>query len=590
MIDKFELRRLFSDIWSVVGWRYIIYLLLLIVTGMLEGLSIASMVPLLTAIGIGGDSVEVGRASLVVYDVLSWLGLERTVPAIALLILGLIISSTFIFLAQAYIGIALQTRYVASWQLRLLQGIFSAKWALFQKKRSGEIINSVVTEAQMLGGAYYQVGLLITGLTHCAIYLIIAAALSMLTTVSVLVTGIVLFAISRPLVLRAYKTGESIVCANAELQVKLGEFVGSAKLLKATATEDNALNYLAKIIDALRRNIRTNAFDVQVVKGIFDLGAAVMIASILVISAGIFKVDAALTLVILAIFVRLMPKLTGLQQSLQSLISSMPIIANLQAMLHVIDCEVEKAGEFPLPQNLTNGPIQVKLRNLTVKYGDLNVLSDISINIPAGSCIAIVGRSGVGKSTLVDAIMGLVPLTSGSVNINGVELSELPLRNIRRRVGYMGQETLLYNATIRENILWGQPNCTDEDLIKAVTSAAAFDFISALPNGFDTLVGDRGGRLSGGERQRIGLARALLGSPGLLILDEAASALDVETDASITKALESLKGDVTMVVISHRLSSVQTADRIYVIDNGKVVESGSWSELSARKGKFTSLL
>jgi ATP-binding cassette subfamily C protein len=384
--------------------------------------------------------------------------------------------------------------------------------------------------------------------------------------------------------------GAGISHENAELQVKLGEFVSSAKLLKATATEGEALFVMGGIVKRLRKHTMSNAFDVQIVKGIFDFGAAAMVAGILVIGRSIFNIDAAVLLVILAIFVRLIPKLTGLQQSLQSLTGSLPAVANLNDMVRMIDAEVEEYVSESLPEGLRTGPLGLSLHNIAVKQGDVQIISDLSIKIDPGACIALVGRSGAGKSTLVDAMLGLLPITAGVVNVNGISLQDLSIHALRRRTGYMGQETLLYNTTIRNNILWSEPQHTDEAIMKAASLAAASNFIAQAPQGLDTLVGDRGGRLSGGERQRLGLTRALLGNPGLLILDEAASALDTETDTAVTRALASLKGKVTMIVISHRLSSVRMADYIYVMDKGVIVESGTWTDLQDSQGQFSRLL
>jgi len=591
MIDFRALRLLFVDIWSVVGTRYQIYVCLLALTGLLEGLTLASVVPLLAAIGIGeGGSGVGGVVSRTVLDLLGWLGFGVSVQAIAALILASLCLSTVVFLAQAYVGVSLQTRYVSRWQKRLLAGIFTAKWGLFLKTRNGDLINSVVTETQRLSGAFYQTSLLLTGLLHSAIYMVLAAMLSGLTTLAVISGGALLFLITRPLIQRAHLVGKGISHENAELQVKLGEFVGSAKLLKATATENVALDVLNGIVARLRKHTITNSFDAQIVKGVFDFGAAAMIASILVVSRSILDIDAAVILVILAIFIRLIPKLTGLQQSLQSLTSSLPAVANLNEMARTIEAEAETSNAKPLPEVLSAGPIALSLRNVAVNYSDVQVISDLSLTIPQGACVAFVGRSGAGKSTLVDAMLGLVPISAGSIEVNGIDLSELSLHGLRRRIGYMAQETMLYNTTIRGNILWSQPQHSDEAVMAAATLAAADGFIAHSSHGLDTIVGDRGGRLSGGERQRLGLARALLGNPGLLVLDEAASALDAETDAAVIRTLELLKGSVTMIVISHRLSSVRMADHIYVLDKGQIVESGTWPELARSDGQFARLL
>ncbi len=591
MLDLAAFRRLFADIWSVFGFRYAIYLCLLALTGLMEGMTIAGVVPLLSAIGIGeGGGGAGGVVSGTVLGFLGWLGMGTSVSAIAGLILASLFLSTAFFLAQAYMGVSLQTGYVSRWQKRLLIGIFAANWGLFLKTRNGDLINSVVTETQRLGGAFYQTGLLLTGVLHSFIYMALAATLSGLTTLGVIAGGALLFLITRPLIQRAYRVGAGISHENAELQVKLGEFAASAKLLKATATENEALSVMDGIVKRLRKHVLSNSFDAQIVKGIFDFGAAAMVASILVISRSVLNIDAAVILVILAIFIRLIPKLTGLQQSLQSLTGSLPAVANLHDMARTVEAEAETSPSGPLPPLLSSGPFALQLRDVAVNHGDAQIISGLSIDIPAGACVALVGRSGAGKSTLVDAMLGLIPLKAGSVSVNGLDLQQLPIQAFRRRIGYMGQETMLYNTTIRGNILWSQPQLSDEIVMLAAQRAAADGFISQSAHGLDTMVGDRGGRLSGGERQRLGLTRALLGDPGLLILDEAASALDAETDASVTRALEQLKGRVTMVVISHRLSSVRMADYIYVLDKGEVVESGTWAELEGNHGLFSRLM
>jgi ATP-binding cassette subfamily C protein len=560
---------------------------LVVITGLFEGLTIAAAVPLLEAIGLG----ESASGSVVSQTgLIASLGIGLSTSTIAVLILVSLLLTTIFFLLQAYVGISLQTAYVVHWQKRLLNGIFSARWGLFLKIRNGDLINSVVTETQRLGGAFYQTGLLLTGLLHGVIYMGLAAMMSGLTTLGVIAGGAFLFMVTRPVIHRAFRVGTGIGHENAELQVKLGEFVTNAKLLKATATEGEALNVMNGIVKRLRKLTMSNAFDIQIVKGIFDFGAIAMVAGVLVIGHNFFNINAAVLLVILGIFVRLMPKLTGLQQSLQALTGSMPAVINLQDMARTIDAEEEEYSSDTLPTGLTDGPLGLSLQNIAVNQGDVQIISDLSITINPGACIALVGRSGAGKSTLVDAILGLLPLSNGIVNVNGVSLQDLSVHALRRRTGYMGQETLLYNTTIRNNILWCEPQHSDEEIMKAANLAAASNFISQTPQGLDTIVGDRGSNLSGGERQRLGLTRALLGNPGLLILDEAASALDAETDAAVTRALDSLKGKVTMIIISHRISSVRMADYIYVMDRGAIIESGTWTQLQDSKGQFSRLL
>jgi ATP-binding cassette subfamily C protein len=215
----------------------------------------------------------------------------------------------------------------------------------------------------------------------------------------------------------------------------------------------------------------------------------------------------------------------------------------------------------------------------------------IDLTIPARCMTAILGASGAGKSTLADLMMGLLVPDEGRILIDGLPLSGKHLHGWRRSVGYVPQENFLFHETIRVNLAWARPEATESEMLKALESAAALDFVMALPQGLDTVVGDRGVRLSGGERQRIALARALLRSPTLLLLDEATSSLDSHNEALIQDAVERLHGDITVVIIAHRISTVSRADHVVLLDHGKIVEKGTWSDLvQSRDSRLRTLI
>jgi ATP-binding cassette subfamily C protein len=218
-------------------------------------------------------------------------------------------------------------------------------------------------------------------------------------------------------------------------------------------------------------------------------------------------------------------------------------------------------------------------------------LVDVNIRVPANSMTAIVGRSGAGKSTLIDLLIGLVRPESGEVLYDGVPLTARNTLAHRRMVSYVPQDPFLFHSSIRDNLKLVDPNAIDERLWEALRFAAAEDFVRQLPDGLDTIIGDRGIRLSGGERQRLVLARAILRKPSILVLDEATSALDNENEAKIQAALERLKGSMTIIVIAHRLSTIRNADQVIVIEQGRVVQQGAYHQLSSEtRGTFSRLL
>jgi ATP-binding cassette subfamily C protein len=204
---------------------------------------------------------------------------------------------------------------------------------------------------------------------------------------------------------------------------------------------------------------------------------------------------------------------------------------------------------------------------------------------------AIVGRSGAGKSTLIDLLMGLNQPDRGEVRIDDILLTSDHLLSLRKSISYIPQDPFLFNATIRENLMIIDPNASDESIWESLGFAAADDFVSRLPQGLDTLIGDRGVRLSGGERQRLVLARAILRKPAILVLDEATSALDTENEAKIQAAIERLKGTMTIIVIAHRLSTIRNADQVLVMDQGEIIQVGEYNQLAGEKrGMFSNLL
>jgi ATP-binding cassette subfamily C protein len=212
------------------------------------------------------------------------------------------------------------------------------------------------------------------------------------------------------------------------------------------------------------------------------------------------------------------------------------------------------------------------------------------LTIRAGETVAIVGPSGAGKSTVADLVMGLVVPDRGCVLVDGTPLRSALIRSWREQIGYVAQDTFLFNDTIRANLLWAHPDADDKDIERALELAAAGEFVSELPDGLDTVLGDRGVRLSGGERQRLALARALLRRPSLLILDEATSALDSENERRIQGAIEELHGRTTILAITHRLSTIRRADVIYVLERGRLADSGDWETLMGKEnGRFTAL-
>ncbi len=263
-------------------------------------------------------------------------------------------------------------------------------------------------------------------------------------------------------------------------------------------------------------------------------------------------------------------------------------IAAIERVFEVFDVEPD-VKEAERPRHLAHPQGALSFEGVTFGYGDGPVLKNLSLDIRQSEVVALVGKSGAGKSTLVQLVPRFYDPQVGTVRFDGVDLRELKLREHRANIGIVAQDTLLLSGSARENILYGKPNATDEELERAARAAHAHEFIVALPQGYDTLLGERGAKLSGGQRQRIALARAFLRDPKVLILDEATSALDSESEALIQRSLAELMKGRTSIVIAHRLSTILHADRIVTLDHGELVEVGPHAELLAKGGLYAQL-
>jgi ATP-binding cassette, subfamily B, bacterial MsbA len=232
----------------------------------------------------------------------------------------------------------------------------------------------------------------------------------------------------------------------------------------------------------------------------------------------------------------------------------------------------------------------IEFKNVNFAYAPNEpVLKDLSFTLQAGEMAAFVGSTGAGKSTLLDLIPRFYDVTGGAILIDGYDVRDVTVESLRKRIGIVNQEILLFNETIRYNISYGDPERSVDEIESAARAAYAHDFIMVQPKGYETSIGDMGSLLSGGQRQRIGIARAILVEPAILMLDEAASALDAESEGRVQKAIEGLKGTRTILIVAHRLSTIRKADRVFVLEAGQIVESGTLSELMAKNGRFKQL-
>ncbi|MBD2432781.1 MULTISPECIES: ABC transporter ATP-binding protein [Fischerella] len=264
-------------------------------------------------------------------------------------------------------------------------------------------------------------------------------------------------------------------------------------------------------------------------------------------------------------------------------------MASTNRVMDLLDTPIKiYTGNIPLPIHKVRGEIEYK--EVTFAYHDRHpVIQNLSLHIPAGKTIAIVGSTGSGKSTLVKILLRFYEVSAGTITVDGIDIQKLNLRDLRRSIGLVSQDVFLFHGTVAENIAYGTFDATDESIIMAAKVAEAHEFIMRLPQGYETIVGERGQKLSGGQRQRIAIARAIVKDPPILLLDEATSAVDNETEAAIQRSLDRITVNRTTIAIAHRLSTIRNADCIYVMEHGQLVESGTHEQLLEKNGIYASL-
>ncbi|MGO4543313.1 ABC transporter ATP-binding protein [Paenibacillus sp. 2TAB23] len=563
------------------------------ISSFLESISILLLIPMLGLIGI--VSLEIDNSY---FSTLSAYMQDLSPTLSLMIILGIYVMIVFVQnLIQRKVSIRnveIQQLYSRQLRYETYHSLLQSNWSFFLKKRSSDLINLLTIELARVLGAINLSLQLITSLIFTVIQIGIAFLLSPTLTLFVLGCGIVLGVFSRKFIKEAKQLGNQTSQLSQSYLAGITDQLNGMKDIKSNTLEASRLNWLSALTKGMMQEqisyvrLRMNS------QLVYKLTSALLISCFILVSYKLFKTQSMELLTITVIFARLWPRFTSIQSTLEQLSSMIPACKALILLQQECGHSAEQLDlnhDKHAALRIAHG---IECRNVSFRYNQDEyacTLHNINLFIPSNQMTAIAGPSGAGKSTLIDLIMGLMQPEAGQILVDGIPIDSKQLVAFRQSISYVAQDPFLFNASIRENFYMVKPDATDDEMWEALQFASSAEFVHKLPEGLDTIIGDRGIRLSGGERQRIVIARAIIRKPSILILDEATSALDTENEKKIQEAIERLKGKMTIIVVAHRLSTIRQADQVIVIDQGAVVEQGEYHKLAADSSSlFGSLL
>jgi ATP-binding cassette, subfamily B, bacterial MsbA len=504
----------------------------------------------------------------------------------ALILLATILRVAFNYLgtiAAEYGGVKL----INSLYKQIFEQLQSLSLHYYGAVKAGEIFNTLTTEINLMRRVIGTLSNIFIRFVIIVAYAAMAISISwQLTLVSVMLFTLAAVGIaSLNKHIRAASFPES--AARGALISMASEFVNGIRTVQAFGSQDFERQRFYRTSDQVATTTMVAIRQYASVRPIAEAVASVILISIIVVGMTVYVPPGDLQVAALLTFMFVLIRTAPLVQEVSGRFAE---LSNLQGSVKNIEHFLSRQGK-PYLQNghRTFGGLHKAIELIAVDFGytpEEPVLRDITLAIPRGKTVALVGSSGAGKSTLADLIARFYDPTQGQLLFDGVDLREYDITSVRQRMAIVSQETFIFNTSVRNNIAYGLDQVSDREVMEAAQLANALEFIEAMPEGLDTVLGDRGVRLSGGQRQRIAIARALLRNPEILILDEATSALDSVSERLIQASLEKLSAGRTVIAIAHRLSTIMQADKVIVMEQGQIVEQGSYQELLDLRGKL----
>jgi len=543
--------------------------------GILEGIGINAVIPLLTFV-LGINNPATDMLSLAIQEFFTWVHVPFVPKFLLMFIVALFIAKAFVSLWLSYIQIGIATEYERRTRSTLFKKVLSASWPYLLREKLGNLETALMIDAPASMSLLLKMSGSITVATSLLMYLVVAFSISAPITLTTLGLGIIVFISLRPFTNRVHALSRERVAIFRDTAHHVTEHVGGLKTVKALGVESSAVERGSLLFNDIKKlSTRIQIFQQISSQAMAPIGI-MYIAAILSLAFKTPFISLAALPTILYLIYRIFTYIQQLQMNLQYMSELVP---HLERVINYENNAQEwkegTAGSLPFSFKEA-----LSFDHVSFSYQkERLVLRDVSFSIRKGSMVGIVGPSGAGKTTCVDMMLRLLEPTLGAITLDRVNIRDVALPEWRRKVGYVSQDFFLIQDTISNNIRFYDESISDEDVWEAARLAHIDAFIRKCPNGLETMVGERGIMLSAGERQRITIARALARKPELLILDEATSALDNESEAHIKRVIEELKGHITIIAIAHRLSTIMDSDTLVVLQDGRVVETGSPKKL-----------
>jgi len=564
--------RLMASFFRAYPGRTSIMLIALLLSGVAEGIGLSALLPLLNiALGTDAASALTGVAmpqqsdfERNVLEMFARVGIAPTLGNMLwVIVTGVALKSVFLLVAQRQVGYT-AAQVATDLRLEMLRAIMLSKWEYFLHQPIGKLTNALATEAQRSSASFVNGATAITFLIQALIYGGIAFALSWRASLVAIVAGTLVIGLSHFLVRITRRAGKRQTRLLTSLMSNLTDTLQSVKPLKAMSREHLADQVLAhdanRLNTALRRQVLSGA--------LLDSGQELMFTGFICLGVyaaiGKYQMDLAMVMVLVVALGRAFTFFGKVQKQYQKLAQGESAYWSLRDSIAAAN-DAQEAMDGGVIPTIERG---IRFDQVGFDYDQHPVFRDLSLNIEAGALTTLVGPSGSGKTTIIDLTIALLRPQRGTIWLDDTPMKEIDIKQWRGMIGYVPQDTVLLHDTIAHNITLGDPSLTQQDTERALRAAGAWEFVNQLAQGTDTVVGERGGKLSGGQRQRIVIARALVNKPRLLILDEATSALDPESEAAVRQTMEHLKGQLTILAISHNRAMVQAADYVYQMEAG----------------------